>query len=231
MTLIIADSRISPPAAEQLARLGNILWLEPQPTVYESIAAHPDIFFCQKGNLLFASPDIPARWESVITASGVMLLKGTLAPGRAYPETARYNAVFARHLLIHNRKVSDKTLIGTDPEVVVIHVNQAYTRCNLLHLSDNVFLTSDKGIAAALSKIGMEIIFINPRQILLPGHPYGFAGGCFGVFGRLLVCNGNPELLQERGELLPRLKTLGMEMYCLHDGPLTDVGGIFFTGN
>lgn len=231
MTLIIADSRMLPRAAAHLETLGKVLWLEPQAVVYKSIAAHPDIFFCQKDNLLFASPDIPAHWEAVVRASGTPLLKGHLAPGKAYPETARYNAVFAGNLLIHNRNVSDTSLYDFDPEVVVIHVKQAYTRCNLLHLRHNVFLTSDRGIAAALTKIGMEILFIDPHQIMLPGHPYGFAGGCFGVFDHLLVCNGNPGLLHEAAALLSKLKSLEMEVLSLHDGPLTDVGGIFFTGN
>jgi hypothetical protein len=229
--LIIADERMPKKAKMRLEMLGEVLWLEPQKMVYDSIASHPDIFFCQHESHLFASPQIPLRWENKIQEYGLQLIKGSLELGLQYPQTAHYNAVFAGDTLIHNLSVSDPRLLIKDFASQSIHVKQGYTRCNLLPINDKTFITSDVGIFSILKKKGKEMLMIDPRQIRLHGHAHGFAGGCFGRWNNDLIFCGTIDNLAEAPAIYHLLERLNMQVINLYDGPPTDVGSIFFIDN
>ncbi len=229
--IILADSRMPAEAARRLSHLGEVLWLEPQPQVYQSIAAHPDIFFCQTDQQLVASPDIPAEWKNRLLQAGVELVFGAEGLGAAYPATARYNAVVAEGLLIHHRRATDTRLISVCKDKRYVHVPQAYTRCNLLPLGHRNFLCSDVAIEAALHEAGMQVLMIDPRQVTLQGHQHGFAGGCFGLWKQQLVCCGSLRMLKEEKQVRALAGALELEVLELFDGPMTDVGSIFFAGN
>ncbi len=226
--MIIASSLMPKTAANALQKMDDVLWLEPQPQVYESIATHPDIFFCQKRTMLIASPDIPEAWAEKLIQSGIELIFGESKLGKHYPLTASYNAVFADKLLIHHRDRSDKVLKTAGFEAEEVHVEQAYTRCNLLHLTDKHFITSDKGIYRQLNARGMNLLYIDPKQIELEGHRHGFFGGCCGINNQVLVCCGQLNTLHEAPAIRQLLQQIGFGLIELYEGPMTDVGSILF---
>ena len=229
--LIIADSRMPVAARNKLALLGEVLWLDPQLSVYPGIAAHPDIFFCQMNNHLFASPQIPPRWENKICEFGIQLIKGTSDLGSKYPQTAHYNAVFSGKTLIHNLNISDPKLLQSELATEFIHVNQGYTRCNLLAINDKTFITNDVGVFSTLTKKGMEVLMIDPLPIQLPGQKHGFFGGCCGIWNDELVFCGTIDNLAEARSIYLLMERLNMRVINLYDGPPTDVGSIFFIDN
>ncbi len=229
--LIIADVRMPKKAKLHLENMGEVFWLEPQKMVYESIAAHPDIFFCQMNNHLFASPQIPPRWENKIREAGIQLIKGTSDLGSKYPQTAYYNALFSGNILIHNLNISDPKLLRSELATEFIHVNQGYTRCNLLAINDKMYITSDVGIFSTLTKKGMEVLMIDPKQIQLPGQKHGFFGGCCGIWNDELVFCGSIDNLSEARSIYLLMERLYMRVINLYDGPPTDVGSIFFIDN
>lgn len=124
-------------------------------------------------------------------------MRGKQALGFAHPETVHYNACGTKNLLVHNLKLTDERILKLYFDKQQINVNQAYTRCNLLALNEKAFITSDLGIGKKLQESGFDILFIDPRQVHLEGHDFGFFPGCCGVFNQNLVVCGNTAKLKE----------------------------------
>lgn len=155
---IIADSRMPEEAKKNLKKLGNVLFLNPTEITYNSISSHPDIFFFQKDNSLIYAPNAPKKIIKELRKRKVNLVEGKKEVGKKYPETVPYNAIGIGNLLIHNLKHTDSTILSLYENH--IHVNQGYTRCNLLALNENAFITSDEGIYRDASTMS----FINRNE-------------------------------------------------------------------
>jgi len=109
-----------------------------------------------------------------------------------------------------------------------IPLPQAYTRCSLIHLCENNYITSDKGIEKVLLKKGFSCFYFHPGEIRIPGHNNGFIGGTAGVWRKRIFFNGNIELHADGQRLKEHLLNLGLEIICLSDEYLYDGGCIFF---
>lgn len=228
LKVIIADIRMPKEAKKTLESFGNVYWIDPQDFVYESIAAHPDIFFFQYNNSLIAAPNTPEKWIHDLKKQGVCIEKGIKQLGKHHPETVFYNAVASDNILIHNIKLTDETILNYFEEPNRIDVKQAYTRCNLIPLNATNYITSDCGIQKKLEQKGFDVLFIDPQQVVLPYHDHGFFPGCCGFFNHTLVVCGNTEQLVEKERFDFFLKKNGCQYIKLYDGVLTDVGSIFF---
>ena len=137
---IIADSRMPEEAKKNLKKFGDVLFLNPTDITYKSISAHPDIFFFQTKDGLVYAPNAPKRIVKELKKKKIKLTEGKKEVGRKYPETVPYNAVGIGDTLIHNLKHTDETILSLYENH--IHVNQGYTRCNLVALKEGVFITS-----------------------------------------------------------------------------------------
>lgn len=230
--LIIADSRMPEPARQRLETMGETLWIPLQKHVYQSIAAHPDIFFCQSRcqthECFIAAPNAPAEITEKLIQAGAKVFIGRKKVGGKHPETVYYNAVFTDSFFIHNTKLSDETLLRHTAGKKIIHTTQGYTRCNLLPLSDTAFLCSDKNMEKNLLRQGVAVLFVRPEEILLPGVRHGFIGGCCGVFEKTAVIIGSLSKHPQGGEVRQFLENNSMEIIELYDGPLWDGGGVLF---
>ncbi len=223
-TVIIADARMPVEARRRLKTMGEVLWMKGGKAAYESISGHPDIFFFCKDERscksLVCSPDAPAQIVKTLVKYKVSIKKGKNPVGKKYPDTAGYNAVGIGNILIHNTRYSDESLSSFDWKICV---NQGYTRCNLLALNDKSFITSDKGIQKTLEEQGFDVLYIDPRQVKLEGHEYGFFPGCCGMTGDKLVVCGSTKDMAEKEYLDAFLERYGMTLVELYEGELVDV--------
>ena len=241
---IIADSRMPEEAKKNLKKLGNVIFINPNSVTYNSISSHPDIFFFQKDDALIYAPNAPKRIIKELKKRKIKLIEGKKEVGKKYPETVPYNAVGIGNLLIHNLKHTDETILSSYENH--INVNQGYTRCNLLALNENAFITSDVGIFNAVNSqqttdnslyppeslvetyVRTSILYIDPKQIKLEGQKNGFFPGCCGVWKNNLIVCGSTKNLKEKAELDKFLKYNNFNLIELYDGELIDVGSIFF---
>lgn len=226
--LIIADERMPLQARHRLEELGEVLWMEPQSFTYTAIAAHPDIFYCQNGQMIIAAPNAPEWITKRLREERCNVVQGERQVGHKHPETVFYNAVFTGRNLIHNTKLSDTAVLDAAEGKDIIHVSQGYTRCNLLALSDDVFLTSDRKTGRELAGRGKEVCFVKPEEILLPGVRHGFIGGCCGVYQENVVVIGAFHHHSQGDEIRSFLEKHGRKVIELYDGPLWDGGSLFF---
>ena len=231
---IIASSLMPEPAKKSLSKMGSVTWLEPSDKAYPSISSHPDIFYfchderCCKSVICAENVDInlPAEIE---------VIRGKKSIGHKYPETVPYNAVGVGNILIHNLLYTDLSILESCGKIwkksVQLNVNQGYTRCNLLALNENNFITSDFGIKKVLEENGRNVFYVDPHQITLPGHDYGFFPGCCGLVDDYVVVCGALKHLKECKELKKFIRRNNMKIIELYNGELVDVGSIFFIRN
>ncbi len=110
----------------------------------------------------------------------------------------------------------------------LIHLNQGYSRCNLLPLKNNHFITSDEGIKRVLQNYNLNVLQVSPEDIQLPGFKHGFFGGTCGVLGNSIFILGSLKNYKDGGKVETYLHSLNYEIIELFDGPLYDGGSILF---
>jgi hypothetical protein len=228
--LIIVDKRIPDKAKQTLAGYGEVLEFATQGITYETISGHPDIFFCQTALGLVIAPNTPAEFLRQLEAKDIPYTPGEKPVCSKYPETARYNAVVTNKYLIHNTSVTDGKLLELllTFDILPLTFRQAYTRCNLIALGEHHFITSDRGIKKALNSHNLDVLYVSPEGIILPGFPNGFFGGCCGVWEDKLLITGSLNQYAEGEKVWQYSQKAGFQVIELYDGPLFDVGGILF---
>jgi hypothetical protein len=254
--LIIADRRIPAEAKEKLSAVGTLLELETEGIVYPAISGHPDIFFCKTPEMLIVHPDLPEYYFEQLRKYQIQFITGNPVSrienrgwrmehrgssienpvsSIQYPSLSgrqaasiRYNAAVNDHFLVHRLEFTDLAILENCHALKKIPVKQGYTRCNLLLLKEDHYLTSDAGIHKALQRAGQKGICVSPEGILLPGFPNGFIGGAMGVLNDTLFIIGSLDQYKEGDVVRKYLESLDYRIVELYDGSLFDGGGILF---
>ena len=215
------------------------------PGVDPSIALHPDIVLCRLSEAAAASNE----GENPAKKGREGLFYG--APeklGARYPKDIRYCACSTGSYFLHKLKYTDPALLKAAKELglELIDIPQGYAKCNIAVVDEVSIITSDEGIAKALRRHfaekgerGLELLLIRPGHIELPGHPYGFIGGCSGLlpprksdrrYKARLVFNGDLSAHPDYEKIVDFCALRGVEYVYFKDYPLTDIGSIIAAG-
>ncbi len=224
--VILANKNIPAQALQELSSYGELILLQTEKITYPAISGHPDIFFCPIDDILVIAPNLPKAYHIKLTMLNINFAAGDKAIGTKYPETAIYNCVVTDRFLIGNTKIIDKRIIEKANGKEIIHVNQGYTRCNLLALPDERFITSDRGIERLLNEKELDVLYVNPEGIQLHNFEHGFIGGTAGVFKNQICFLGSLDHFLEGEKIREFLSAY--EIIELYDGPLFDAGSILF---
>jgi len=226
--LIIADKRIPKEAKQQLGSYAELLELYTNDIVEESVSGHPDIFFTEIDNTLLLAPQTPQYILNTLENAEVDFVFGKSILNKIYPTIAVYNAVVTDKYLIHKISITDEVILEQCKEKTHINVEQGFTRCSLLALPNNQFITSDKGIEKALKRENLEVLYVNPKDIVLPGQKHGFIGGCATYYNETLFLLGSLKHYAEGEILRDFLYKHNIKYMELYNGTLFDGGGMFF---
>ena len=226
--IIVHDKRLPKEAIATLHQYGECLPFYTENRTYEKIAGHPDIFICPIGDKIIVAPNTPQEFITALLSVGLTLEKGTTAVGEKKQNSTAYNVVVADNYIIHNPKFTDPAILNNKGNRKFVPIKQGYARCSLLPLKNDCFLTSDRGIEKDLSKHGLNCLYISPEKIVLHGFPYGFIGGCMGIYRNLVFIIGNLDYHPQGKDLKIFLHSLQYEIVELYDGQLFDGGGLFF---
>jgi hypothetical protein len=226
--LILADNRIPDVAKKKLSEYGEVIPFSTEGITYESISGHPDIFFCQVENQLIVAPNLPDLYKNILHKNSIPFIEGEMPVEKKYPGTSLYNIVASDEYLIHNFRYTDSVITDIGEHLDLIHSGQGYTRCNLLPLRKNCFITSDQGIKRVLNGFQLNTFYVDPEGILLPGMKHGFFGGACGVFEDKVFIIGSLSGLKNGKELKTYIHNLDYQIIELYDGPVFDGGSIFF---
>ncbi len=243
--LIIVDNKISKGAKKILSSYGELMELATEGITYPAISGHPDIFFCQSPEHLIVAPNLPKRYFDILEEHQIDYITGEFPVGPEYPASARYNAVATSKYLIHNFRHTDFMITRTLEDLDPVHVDQGYCRCNLLPLKDDHFITSDQSIYKVQSSMlkvqssktnphstfniqPSTLLYVSTEDILLEGFPHGFFGGCCGVFEDKVFINGSLRFYKDGEKVREFLNNLNYKILELNNGPLVDIGSIFY---
>jgi hypothetical protein len=226
--LIIIDHKIPSQAKIKLSAFGQILELKTDGITYDAISGHPDIFFCRTPRGLIAAPNTPPAFLEKLKAKGVSFRIGENEVGIQYPRSAIYNAVVTGNKLIHHTNITDPAIVSSLDGHQQINVKQGYSRCSLLPLTDDHFISSDKGIHQVLRKNGLDVLLVDPADIVIHDLKHGFFGGACGVFEDKVFIIGSLKHFGDGASVRSFLQKLGYQIIELYDGPLFDGGSIMF---
>ena len=221
--IAIIDARSPRQAIETLARRFTVIPFLSENCTYEAVAGHPDIFITQ-GDITVLAPNTPPEVKQHISS----FVSGKATVGNDVRNSTPYNCVVTRNYIIHKQGFTDTAIIEHNPNKTYISVPQPYTRCNLLEITENVFITSDRGIYETLRKYNLECLPISPEGIQLPPYKYGFIGGCMGKFGDIIYINGSLSTHSEGDKIRSFIQDHSLQIEELHQGKLYDGGGIIF---
>ncbi|MDR3046438.1 MAG: hypothetical protein LBU51_02335 [Bacteroidales bacterium] len=234
--LIIHDSRLPQILIRNLQNYGDTVPFLTHNITDNIIAGHPDIFICPVGNQTVIAPNTPIEIIKILDERQISYLMGENSIGITKSHSTHYNVVTTNQLIIHQFKYTDPSIISCFQkqnnnvafQQKCINIKQAYTRCSLLALKENHFITSDQGIANTLHKRGLDVFYMSPKEIILPGVSHGLLGGCLGVMETTVFMTGNLNYHSEGKQLKEYLSSLQYQIVELYEGPLMDGGGIFF---
>tara|TARA_Y100001954_G_scaffold232473_1_gene283809 strand:+ start:345 stop:1031 length:687 start_codon:yes stop_codon:yes gene_type:complete len=226
--LIIVDKKIPEEAKARLKHYGELLELETNGITYNAISGHPDIFITKALDKWIIAPNTPNYVKDILREREIDFVEGEEAVDEKYPQSSKYNVVCTSTHLIHNFRNTDSIITRKCEDLDLIHVDQGYTRCNLIPLTNDAFISSDKGISKVLDRYGIENIYVNPKGIELPGFTHGFFGGCCGIFDQKLFVIGKIDHLENAKEFREFITSKNIEIIELYNGNLFDGGSILF---
>ncbi|HBF89486.1 MAG TPA: hypothetical protein DDX39_12670 [Bacteroidales bacterium] len=227
--LAIIDYRSSKIAIEKLAKIADdILLFKTQNITYNSISCHPDIFVHQDSENLIIAPNSPKKLFDFLKKHNLKFQIGIKNIGSDLENSVLYNCIATNDLFLHKLNFTDESILNVNSHKKFINIPQAYTRCSLIHIGNNVFITSDKGIENELKKNDLSCFYFSPNEIKIIEHKNGFLGGTCGIFKHRIFFNGNIFKHENGLELASFLEKHKLEIVCLHDDFLYDGGGIFF---
>lgn len=238
MINLIVDYRISDEEEASLKSMNyNIIKCPECSQVSWPISGHPDIQVnILNNNTILVQNQISDDFINLLSGLNykVILSKNTLKDN--YPYDIILNAVCTDSFILHNLKYTDKNLLNNwkqnlkvnfSEKASIISVKQGYTKCSTAVVGNNAFITSDNGIAKALTSTGMDVLLLPPGDIILPGMNYGFIGGCCGLVGdNLMAFYGDLKQYAYGEQVINFLKLHNTEYITLSHGKLTDRGSI-----
>ncbi len=226
--VIIHDARLPEAALRNLRKYGDCISFITSGITSEAISGHPDIFFFPCENKLIVAPNVPAHYLEKLLNHHIHFQIGQSPVAADTENAASYNAVITPRFLIHHQNRTDTIILQQIENRQLIHVNQAFTRCSLLPLPDESFITSDGGIAKVLASFAISFLQVTPTDILLPPYRNGFIGGCMGVHENMVFVIGSLNHYTDGQIVRAYLEDKGYQIIELYDGPLWDGGSLFF---
>lgn len=230
MKYLIVDYRINEEEENNLLNLGYHLMHCPRCGIlYDAVCGHPDMLV----NLLdkktvIVHKDMDKVFINKLRTLNIDVLLTEKSLGRSYPEDIILNAVNLDNLFMHNIKFSDPLLLRLVQGKQLINIKQGYTKCSTAIISSSAAITSDVKISKQLLSHGLDVLFLPPGDIVLPGLNYGFIGGCCGLIEENVIAfYGNLNYYCYGREVLQFLKKHKVTPVFLREGKLIDRGSIF----
>lgn len=225
----IIDARCNATIIEQLHNyVEEVFLFKSEGITYESISCHPDIFIYQDANKLIIAPNAPQELHDWLRQKGIVYIQGESRIGTTLQDSCYYNCVATKNRFFHREGFTDSAVFNHNQRKEFIQLPQSYTRCSMLPLTEETFITSDTGIHKALQKNGLTSFLFSPNEIQIAVHHNGFLGGTCGIADEKIFFLGNPLLHKDGERLYQFIEKSGLEIIPLCDEKLYDGGGIFF---
>lgn len=232
VSLLAVDARMEAGMKNALKTFGiNLVEIPPCHGLGEPVAGHVDLQIIHvRDNIMVCQPHLPATVYEKLKEYGFDIYAGDTVLKKDYPSDVAYNVAIVGQVAFHNTKYTDRVIIDllSRFKIRLVHVNQGYTKCSVLPVSDNSIITDDPSIEKAAAREGLRVLKIPPQKnILLPGFNYGFIGGVAGFIGKnVLAFAGNMDMLDSRDEIKGFLAEHNVKWVNLGHNGIHDYGSL-----
>ncbi len=192
----------------------------------EEVSCHADMLICHTGNnKIILAPSQKKLYNELRTRAFEVVFSEPL--NEFYPEDILLNVAVSKNFACGNFSFTSKKLLDSLQNKPLINVKQGYTKCSLCFVTENAYITEDKGIAHALKKTGCDVLLIEKGDIYLSEKHFGFFGGATGkISPNELAIYGCLISHRNGKEIETFLNKHGVAPVELCDGQIKDIGGI-----
>ena len=233
-TIALVDERLDRAAELSLLKCGfHVIRLPASDRLGSAVASHPDMLLFYYKDRIITSADYCERAPYVFTdireLSSSEIIFSDESFDEKYPKDAIFNALAVGEWLLCKADTVSPLLLdyaresGLEP----ISVKQGYPACTTLSFGRSA-ITADRGIAKALTKLGIRVTVIRDGGIELPPYEYGFIGGACGVYRDTVYFIGDLSTHPDAEAIRSAIEAEGFSVVSLCDGPLRDLGRIIF---
>lgn len=198
--------------------------------VQESISYHPDIVLHPIDHeTIIVAPNVYDYYEASLSNLGIKVIKGEAILKYDYPNDVAYNVGRLKDIAIHNFKFTDEKLkfYLKKKNLNFINVNQGYTKCSLAIVDDISAITSDNYLYRVLTRLGYNVLLIEPGYINLINEKYGFIGGTTGNLSHnTILFSGTFNQHPDYNKIVKFIDERGKKIFYLSDNQITDIGTI-----
>lgn len=207
----------------------EVLSIPSNPRVDQRLSCHADLSVFHAGNneLFTAAHMKSSEFVEKLAKLGFNVHFCAENQSECYPNDANLNICCVGKNFIFNPKVSDKVIISylTEQGRVPIHCRQGYCKCSVCVVDDNSIICADKGIIAAATAAGLDVLEIQTGHIILEGYDYGFIGGAaIKISSDKMAFTGTLDIHPDKRKILDYLEIRGIEPVYLTETPAFDIG-------
>jgi hypothetical protein len=209
----------------------NIIYISENKYLNIQESCHADMQIFKTGNnSCILAPGFDENAKNAMINHGISVFSSNEELSFIYPENIKFNVLRADTHCFHNTKYTSRYIkdFANNNKIDFVNVKQGYCACSSLYVPFcNLIITGDNGIiSAAKGKNYNVCIFEHTEEIVLEGYDHGFIGGC-------AACVDNGKRIYFTGDILNRypvfaneLMNYGIEIICVKDSPLKDIGGV-----
>lgn len=227
MKQIITDYRTSTETIAELEKLGfSVVKTIPIQALYNEVNGHGDMQIHVINDMAVCEPTVYKYYKSSL--KNIHIVCGSVLLNGKYPNDIAYNTCQIGEYAICKISNTAKEILEKYRQFnyKIINTKQGYTKCSICVVDKYSAITSDAGLYKLLTKIGLNILKIEPGYINL-GSMEGFIGGASGLLNaNLLAFNGNISSHPDYKNIKSFCKNCGVDIISLNNNQLTDIGSL-----
>lgn len=205
------------------------MYLPANPFVDKRLAFHCDLsVFHLGGSRFYLAPYLKnSDFAEELKDLGGEIIFPHIVQRAEYPGDAQLNVCALPDTAIAAPGVSSNELLSAIQAQGknIIPCKQGYCKCSCCVVDSKAIITSDRGIAMAAEKNGIQALLIRPGFISLKGFEYGFIGGsCFLCAKDKMAFTGILDCHPDRDLILNFLAQRGISPIYLTHEPIFDIG-------
>lgn len=234
MKKVIIDSRAPKAVKATLCDMGfSLIQMPTFPALQTPVSAHPDMLLFIADKKVFCHADYQgiakAELEEIADA-GYEIITTKENISAEYPHDVLFNALsLNKHIYGKLDNISELIKADAETRGISLHsVKQGYAKCSVARVGECAAITSDASIYKAITADGYDVLLISAGHIGITEYDTGFIGGCSGCDGERLYFSGNIDLHPDADDIKRFCEKHGMQAVSLSDGPLFDIGTMFF---
>lgn len=208
----------------------NVIPLSPFDKLDAPVSAHADMLVFVLNNKIFLYKEYYEANKGLFSHllddyEFIMVEKQC---GKKYPSDVALNVLrLGNTIFAKADSIADEILAEIQKnKYELVNVNQGYTSCSTLALTENTIITADKGIAETALSVGKDALLIEQGQIFLDGYNYGFIGGASFVIEDTVYFMGDIKKHSDYIKIRDKIESLGMKIKSISLGDVCDFGGV-----